>query len=62
MINFDNYANEIKTEHNLKWPYIPNHLYRILIAGGSGSGKTIALLNLINNEPDIDKIYLYESL
>ena len=62
MINFDNYANESKTEHNLKWPYIPNHLYRILIVGGSGSGKTIALLNLINNQPDIDKIYLYESL
>ena len=27
--------------------------------GGSGSGKTNALLNLINNQPDIDKIYLY---
>ena len=39
--------------------YIPDHLYRILIAGGSGSGKTNALLNLINNQPDIDKIYLY---
>ena len=48
-----------KTEHNLKWPYIPDHLYRILIAGGSGSRKTNALLNLINNKPDIDKIYLY---
>ena len=31
----------------------------ILIIGGSGSGKTNALLNLINNQPDIDKIYLY---
>ena len=27
--------------------------------GGSGSGKTNALLNLINKQPDIDKIYLY---
>ena len=27
--------------------------------GGSGSGKTNALLNLINNQPDIDKIYHY---
>ena len=36
-----------------------DHLYRILIIGGSGSGKTNALLNLINNHPDIDKIYLY---
>ena len=48
-----------KSEHNLKWPYIPDHSYRILIIGGFGSGKTNALLNLIHNQPDIDKIYLY---
>ena len=36
-----------------------NHPYRILILGGSGSEKTKTLLNLINNQPDIDKIYLY---
>ena len=59
MINFDDYANENKTEHNLKWLYILDHPHRILIIGGSGSGKTNALLNLINNHPDIDKIYLY---
>ena len=59
MINFDEYTNENKREHNLKWPFIPDHLYRILIVGRSGSGKTNALLNLINNQPDIDKIYLY---
>ena len=59
MINFDNYTNENKIEHNPKWPYIPDHLYRILIVGGPGSGKTNALLNLINNQLDIDKIYLY---
>ena len=47
-------------QNNLKWPYIPDHPCRILILGGSGSGKTNALLNLINNQPDIDKIYLYE--
>ena len=47
MINFDDYAIENKTEHNLKWPYIPYHPYRILIIGGSGSGKTNALLNLM---------------
>ena len=45
--------------HNSKWPYISDHSYRILIVGGSGSGKTNALLNLINNQPDIDKKYLY---
>ena len=59
MVNFDEYTNESKIEHNSKWPYIPDHPYRILIAGGSGSGKTNALLSLINNQPDIDKIYLY---
>ena len=50
---------KIKKEHNLKWPYIPDHPYRILIIGGSGSGKTNSLLNLINNQPDIDKTYFY---
>ena len=59
MINFDNYVNENKTKHNKNWPYIPDHPYRILIIGGSGSGKTNVLLNLIENPPDIDKIYLY---
>ena len=38
---------------------MPHHPYRILIIGGSGSGKTNALLNLINNHPGIDEIYLY---
>ena len=59
MINFDGYTNENIIEHNSKWHYIPDHPYRILIIGGSGSGKLNALLNLINNQPDIDKIYLY---
>ena len=59
MINFDDYTNENKTEHNPKWSYILDHPYRILIVGGSGSGKTNALLNLTNNQPNIDKIYLY---
>ena len=59
MINFDDYASENKTEHNRSWPHIPDHPYRILIIGGSGSGKTNSLLNLIENQPDIDKIYLY---
>ena len=59
IINFDNYTNENKIEHNPKWPYIPDHPYRILIIGGSGSAKTNALLNLTKNQPDIDKIFLY---
>ena len=59
MINFDDYANENKTQYKLKWPYIPDHPHKILIIGGSGSWKANALLNLINNQPDIDKKYLY---
>ena len=59
MINFDDYTNENKSQHNKNWPYIPDHPYRILIIGGAGSGKTNTLLNLIENQPDIDKIYLY---
>ena len=59
MINIDNYTKENETKHNKNWPFIPNHPYRILIIGGSGSGKTNLLLNLIENQPDIDKIYLY---
>ena len=55
MINFDDYVNENKTKHNLTRPYILDHPYRILIIGRSGSGKINALLNLINNQPDIDK-------
>ena len=59
MINFDEYTNENKKEHNPNWPYIPDHPYRILIIGGSGTRKTNALLNLIQNQPYTDKIYLY---
>ena len=59
MINFDEYTNENRIKHNPKWPYIPDHPYRILIIGGSGSRKTDALLNLIDNQADTDKIYLY---
>ena len=59
MINFDDYVNENKTKHNKNWLYIPDHPYRILIIGDSGSGKTNVLLNVIENQPNIDKIYLY---
>ena len=58
MINLDSITNENNKEHNKKWPYILDHPYRILIIGGSGSGKTKALINLTNEQNDIDKIYL----
>ena len=59
MINFDDYVNENKTKHNKNWSYIPHHPYRISLIGGSGSEKTNVLLNLIENQPNIDKIYFY---
>ena len=59
MINFDEYTNENKKWHILNWPYIPDHPYRILIIGSSETRKTNALLNLINDQQDIDKTYLY---
>ena len=52
MINLDNIINKNNNNHNKKWPYIPDHPYRILIIGGSGSGKTNTLLNLINEQRD----------
>ena len=48
MINLDNIVNNNNKVHNEKWLYIPDHPYRILIIGGSASGKTNTLLNLIN--------------
>ena len=45
-INADDNTNQNQTELNLNWPF-------------TGYGKTNAVLNLISNQPDIDKIYLY---
>ena len=59
MINFDDVVKENIKEHNLNWSQNPDCPYRILIIEGSGSGKTNPLLNLINQQPYIDKIYLY---
>ena len=59
MINLDSIVNDNNKKHNEIWPHIPDHPYRILIIGGSGSGKTNTLLHLINEQRDIDKIYLY---
>ena len=59
MINLDSIDNENNKKHNEKWSYIPDYPNRILIIGGSGSGKKNTLLNLINEHNDIDKVYLY---
>ena len=57
MINFDDVTEENKKQHNPNWPLIPDHPYRILIIGGSGSGKTNSLFSLMNQRPDIDKFF-----
>ena len=62
MINLDSITNKNNKEQNEKCPYIPDHPYRILIVGGSGSGITNTLLNLIKEQDYhdvIDKMYLY---
>ena len=59
MINFDHVTKGNKKEHNPNQPKIPDHLYRLLIIGGSGSRKKNSLFNLISQRTDNDKIYLY---
>ena len=55
-----NYNQSVRINHNLNWPHIPDHPYRILIVGGSGSEKTNVLWSLTKNQqPDIGQIHLY---
>ena len=63
MFNLDDITNENNKHHDKKWPYIPDHPYRMLIIGVSVSGKTNALLHLIKEQDSdnlTDKIYLYD--
>ena len=53
LINYDEAAIENMKEHNPNWAEIPDHPYRILIVGDSGSRKTNALLK------DTIKAYFY---
>ena len=57
MLNFDYIIREDIKVHNPNWPEIPDHLYRILLIGGPGSGKTNPLLNLTNHELDLDNFF-----
>ena len=58
MIKFDDVTKEDIKEHNPNWPQILDHPCRILVTRGSGCGKTNSLFNVINQQSDIDKIYL----
>ena len=58
MINFAYLTKENIKEKYQNWPQIPDRPYRILIIGGYASRKTNSLINLINQQPGIDKIYL----
>ena len=59
MFNLDDITKENNKEHNKKWLFILDHPGRILIIGGSESGKTNVLLNLIKEQDDIDNTYFY---
>ena len=62
MINLDSITNESNKKRNEKWPYIPDHPYRILIIGGSESWKTDALFNLINEQNNIEKFICMQEI
>ena len=58
MVNFDVIKKNIN-DHNLFWTKVSDHAYRVLITGGSGSGKTNSLFNLISHQLNINRIDLY---
>ena len=62
MVNTDNIVNENNKKHNEKWSHIPDHPYKILIIGDSGSEETNVLLNLIKEQDDIDKIICVQKI
>ena len=53
------YDESVEIYHKPNWPYIPNHPYRILIIGGSGSCKTNLLLNLTIHQRQILTKFIY---
>ena len=62
MSNRDDITNKDNKEHNEKWSYISDHPYRIMIIGGFRLRKTKALINLINEQDYIDKIFCMQKI
>ena len=62
MFKVDDIANEKNKDHNKKWPYIPDHPNRMLIIGGSGSGKSNVLLNLIGQQDVLIKFICMQKI
>ena len=53
-----NYNESVEISHNPYWPYIPSHIYKVLIIDGSRSCKTKVLLHLIKDKPsNLSKVY-----
>ena len=59
ILNLDDVTKENIKENNPNWPQFSYHPCRIIIIGSSGSGKIYSLFNLISQQIDFDKIYLY---
>ena len=62
MFKVDDIASEKNKDHNKKWPYIPDHPNRMLIIGGSGSGKSNVLLNLIGQQDVLIKFICMQKI
>ena len=59
LIKFDDFNEENIKEYDQMWPQIFYHSYRISIINCSRSWKANSLFNLMSQQADIDKIYLY---
>ena len=61
-VNFEmtmkHFDEPININNSSNWSYIPDHPNSCLIIGRSKSGKANVILNLINQQPYIEKIYL----
>ena len=64
MFNLDDITNENNKKHNENRPYIPDHPFRILMIGGSGSGKTnvSTKIKTKSHQSDIEKFICMQEI